>query len=152
MQRGDIGETTSPILKPEDALTRIFRSPRRDRYARETVLAIRRSGDEELTQLADKMDQCCTSVVVRVPLARPEEARLVPNRCWSRVCPMCAAARGAAVARRVENLVFEICKLGRVPKFLTLTQTAKAGENWRAAYRRLRRALRRLSPDPRVTS
>jgi hypothetical protein len=127
MNQPDVGETVLPVRSVEQACCRVFRRPPRDQYIRAAVAALRDDGDREMAVLALRMEECGTRFTVGWPEGRPGEARPIPNRCWSRVCPCCAAVRGARLADRVVSLVAAARKGGRVPKLLTLTQTDRAG-------------------------
>src|SRR5262249_31770444 len=141
MVRADQGKAASPVLSLEEAITRAFRRPPRDRFIRETIQALRADGRMDLEKVARRMEECGRHVTATWPDGRPEQARPFPNRCWVRVCPSCAAARGAKLAHRVVSLVEQIQSRGRIPKLLTLTQAARPGESWRDGYGRLRRAI-----------
>jgi len=106
------------------------------------VVALMDSGWGDLVRRARALDACCTKWGMRVNRVNPEKSRPVPlNRCRDRLCPSCSRARAARLAGLVSPLLQEVHARGGTPKFLTLTQRSRVGENPKRSLDRLNKSF-----------
>ena len=145
----DTTETTAGPELREPLAAAIYGSGRysleRRTRALEVAAALRGTEFPHLVARAGRMESCCTRWGVRANRLYPNLSEPVMlDRCRDRLCPSCNIARAARLADLVRTLLLEVRAVGRVPKFITLTQRARPGESLREGWVRLQSAFRRL--------
>lgn len=106
--------------------------------------AFRESGNRDLVQRAEILENCCVFFRIRVPDDDPSRSFPVPVPCRDRLCANCSRVRAGRFAKLIAPLVAEVWAEGRTPKLITLTQRARPGEDSLAALRRVNGSFTKL--------
>lgn len=108
--------------------------------AQDRILMLLQQPAEQLHDLANKLQNCCTSPQI-ISLNEGERYYLTESRCRSRLCPRCSKIRAAMLGQRIAGIVHHMDS----PRFLTLTIRSTPG-SLRNQLRHLRKrfaAMRR---------
>jgi len=120
-----------------DTYERRPRAANRRRANFQVGRVFRGSRNLNLIRRAAGLENCGTVFWIRVPDDDSSRSFPVPVLCRDRFCPNCSGVRSGKIGERIKPLMVEVRAEGRLPKFMTLTQAGRPGENLRAAIRRM---------------